>query len=318
MSSDSSFPVFFRWGTQADRLAFTPTPPTIGAVTVPVLYQWFETDNPPDFYLYIADGVIDDWVGPYQAGITSGIDELTGDVTAGPGSGSVVATIANAAVTLAKIANASANSKVLGSGDAGSGNPYSELSLGSNLSMSGTTINAAGPGSASGLVLLDTQVASGSATLDFDVSSIYDDYIFVFDNVIPASAGQDFWMRVSIDGGATFETTNYLYAYSFVGTPSGFSSTGGSGSTGQIVIAFTVSTNANYGIVGELRVHSVNQALYTRSYFQGSELNNGDGNMYYVNGNGVWAVTTVVNAIRFMFASGNITSGTIRQYGLVK
>jgi hypothetical protein len=39
------------------------------------------------------------------AGGGSGIDQLTGDVTAGPGSGSQVATIADAAVTLAKMAN---------------------------------------------------------------------------------------------------------------------------------------------------------------------------------------------------------------------
>ncbi len=65
--------------------------------------------------------------------------DLTGDVTT---SGTVAATIANSAVTLAKIANASANSKLLGSGAAGSGAPYAELTLGTNLTMSGTTLNA--------------------------------------------------------------------------------------------------------------------------------------------------------------------------------
>lgn len=39
------------------------------------------------------------------AGVTSGINQLTGDVTAGPGSGSQAATIANNAVTTAKINN---------------------------------------------------------------------------------------------------------------------------------------------------------------------------------------------------------------------
>lgn len=52
-------------------------------------------------------------------------------------------------VTLAKIANASANSKLLGSGAAGSGANYVEITLGTNLSMSGTTLN----------------VSSGTATL---------------------------------------------------------------------------------------------------------------------------------------------------------
>ena len=54
--------------------------------------------------------------------------------------------ITDANVTLAKIANAAANDKLLGSGDAGSGNPYEEITLGTNLSMSGTTLNATGGG----------------------------------------------------------------------------------------------------------------------------------------------------------------------------
>jgi hypothetical protein len=70
---------------------------------------------------------------------------LTGDVT-GSGTGSFAATIANSAVTLAKIANAAANSKLLGSGATGAGVAYTELTLGTNLSMSGTTLNAAGGG----------------------------------------------------------------------------------------------------------------------------------------------------------------------------
>lgn len=75
---------------------------------------------------------------------------LTGDITTTANSNATslannavtTAKITDSAVTLAKIANASANSKLLGSGDAGSGSPYAEITLGTGLSMSGTTINA--------------------------------------------------------------------------------------------------------------------------------------------------------------------------------
>lgn len=50
-----------------------------------------------------------------------GLDELTGDVTAGPGTGSQVATIPNGTVTYAKMQDVSATSRVLGRRTAGSG-----------------------------------------------------------------------------------------------------------------------------------------------------------------------------------------------------
>lgn len=65
---------------------------------------------------------------------------LTGDVT-GTGTGSFAATIANNAVTYAKMQAASAVAKLIGS-DA-SGNAITEITLGTNLSMAGSTLNAA-------------------------------------------------------------------------------------------------------------------------------------------------------------------------------
>jgi hypothetical protein len=68
---------------------------------------------------------------------------LTGDVTTS--AGSLATTIANDAVSYAKMQNVSAASKLLGRGDSGSGDPQ-EITLGTNLSMSGTTLNASGGG----------------------------------------------------------------------------------------------------------------------------------------------------------------------------
>lgn len=108
---------------------------------------------------------------------TSGITQLTGDVTAGPGSGSQAATIAanavtttkiaNSNVTLAKIANAAASSKLLGSGSSGSGSAYAEISLGAGLSMSGTTVSVSttgGYGLFGPILSIPTQSSSGLTT----------------------------------------------------------------------------------------------------------------------------------------------------------
>ena len=69
---------------------------------------------------------------------------LTGDVT-GSGTGSFAATIANDAVSYAKIQHVSAASKLLGRGDSGSGD-VQEITIGSGLAMTGTTLSASGGG----------------------------------------------------------------------------------------------------------------------------------------------------------------------------
>jgi hypothetical protein len=86
---------------------------------------------------------------------------LTGDVTR-TGVGSFAATIGNSKVTLAKIANAAASSKLLGSGAAGSGAPYSELTLGTGFSMSGTTLNFTETGTVQSVSVTTANGVSGS------------------------------------------------------------------------------------------------------------------------------------------------------------
>ena len=135
--SDTSLNKFIGYGTNAERLAFTPSPATIAAAPHQA-YIWYATDT-DNVYAYTTA-----WHQIASSSSASGITALTSDVTA-TGPGSAVATIANSAVTLAKIANAAANSKLLGSGAAGVGAAYSELTLGTGLSMSGTTVNASAP-----------------------------------------------------------------------------------------------------------------------------------------------------------------------------
>jgi Repeat of unknown function (DUF5907) len=80
------------------------------------------------------------------AALGGGITQLTGEVTAGPGSGSQAATIPNDTVTYAKMQNVSAASKLLGRGSAGGSGDVQEITISTGLTLTGTTLTAAGSG----------------------------------------------------------------------------------------------------------------------------------------------------------------------------
>mgnify|MGYP001588215698 CR=1 FL=1 len=92
---------------------------------------------------------------------------LTGDVT-GTGTGSFAATIAADAVTYAKMQNISATNRLLGRATAGAGDTE-EITLGTNLSYTGTTLNAASGASTLDGITAATADEAGIANADWNV-----------------------------------------------------------------------------------------------------------------------------------------------------
>jgi hypothetical protein len=88
---------------------------------------------------------------------------LTGDVT-GTGSTSITTTIANDAVTYAKIQNVSAASRLLGRGSAGGAGDVEEITLGTGLTMTGTTLDASG-GGVTNIGTIDSQTKSANGVV---------------------------------------------------------------------------------------------------------------------------------------------------------
>ena len=173
------------------------------------------------------------------------------------------------------------------------------------------------------LVLIQSQTASSSATLDFTtgISSTYLNYLFVLNNVKPVNANRALYMRFSTDGGSTYQTTNYYYINEARRATDGVDVSGYSGGSGinsAIVFGDQISSNSGEnGMSGTIQIidpAGSNQKmavgfggfLRASSYAATCTLA------------GFWGTTTAVNAIRFLIDSGNIASGTISLYGIKK
>ncbi len=177
----------------------------------------------------------------------------------------------------------------------------------------------AGAIKSTGQILLESKTASSSATLDFtaSITSSYDEYIVEFVSIAPATNAAELRMQVSTNGGSTWDTTaGRYYMNSSRATGATWSTYNGGASLTALGLCHNIaSASPSLGATGALRVLPTGSGqrwiVGTLHYLPNASdrvvcLVNGD----YENG--------TFNAMRFLFSSGNIASGTINVYGLAK
>lgn len=178
-------------------------------------------------------------------------------------------------------------------------------------------------GSPGALVLLEQHTASASASLDFTsfISSTYDTYCFEVIQ-LKAAAASSLQILVSTNGGATWDTTAAHYSYTHFVWGTGGSAAGGSTSS-AFIQAYPFagrSFDTTLPATGAFKLHSP-QGTSFKTLFQGL-MSGGDSVTTEVGQTLDWTGSYVplaaFNAVRFIMASGNITSGTIRVYGVAK
>ena len=168
-------------------------------------------------------------------------------------------------------------------------------------------------------VLLATKTASASATLDFTEfnSTLYSRYYFEFDEVKPATDIVGLAARTSTDGGATYTSSAASYMGSAWGhAQPGSASTAGTATLGYVTRASVGNAAGEFGVTGHMWLLFADdsgkrtRAICQTSYEQESS--------WVETGHASWVrqAAETNNAVRFLFSSGNITSGTIRMYGL--
>jgi hypothetical protein len=224
-----------------------------------------------------------------------GITQLTGNVTAGPGVGSQAATIVAEAVTYAKMQHVSAVSKLLGRGSAAGAGDVEEITLGANLTMTGTSLAAAGGGGIWTYITSWTY-ASDVTHVDFINLSAYNEILIMIRGMTSNSGSSTRCLRVSVDNGANFLTTSGDY----------LSTTEAGGSVSATYMAFHLSPGTA-AKSGWYVISLFNQATYPKIANAGNFASDG--------GHFMIPTASALNAIQVISNAGNITGGDIYVYG---
>lgn len=259
------------------------------------------------------------------------------------------AKIADGAVTYAKMQDVSATKRLLGRKTSGAGD-VEELTISEALDFVGSAadgdilyrnggvwlllpkgtdgkyllLSSGLPawGASPGAVLISTQVASNVSVIDFTgLDSTYEAYEIVLSNVKPQNDDVQMLMRVGTGAGPTYQSSGYSWA--FAGQAGASQVTDGSSSASAIGLSYVAGSTAAVGnATGENFSAKISFGNPAASDFMeiamSGAYSRSDGTHSRANGSGRYNSAGAITAVRFLFSSGNISSGRFTLYGYRK
>lgn len=170
-------------------------------------------------------------------------------------------------------------------------------------------------------VLLSSQVASASSSIDFTsthITSTYDVYRLEIEGLVTATDAVNLHLLVSNDGGSTWEADANEYVYTSKQRRSGGSdiNLNSNGDTKLILNTRTLSSVAAEGFSCSIKMYGAARAAAMTVF---------GGTVHYYESTsdvviGAWAggheTAEVVDGLRVIAAAGNLTSGRVSLYGV--
>ena len=175
------------------------------------------------------------------------------------------------------------------------------------------------------LIFISRSTASSSANVSITsgIDSTYKEYIFIFNNIHPATDNANLQFNMSIDGGSNYNVTKTSTHFRAYHTESGSSTGLGyrtgddlAQGTGYQTLVLEGGNDNDANSVGILHLFDPSSTTFAKHFiFTGMTDASGDtARPTYVAGYG--NTTSAVNAVDFKMHSGNIDSGTIDLYGV--
>lgn len=161
-------------------------------------------------------------------------------------------------------------------------------------------------------VLISTQTASASSSIDFTGLSGYSRLRLSAQNITVSSTATDHGLRLSSDNGATFISTS---SYNNKGAyPTSTTATGYVSSTDSFFALHPIGNGTYTGLAYEMLIENFNIAQRTILYGPSSKQSTGATERIMFS---MQTGTTAMNAIRILQSSGTITTGTFTLEGIV-
>ena len=195
----------------------------------------------------------------------------------------------------------------------------------------GSTVFDAGAMSLGGsMTFMKKLPASSSATLAFvhgsggvDFST-YKEYMFTFNNIHPATDGEDFQFNMSIDSGSNYnvtKTSTYPYAYN------SYAISGLAGldyvadfdlaqSTSDQILTNNIGNDNDQSAVGTLHLFNPSSTTFVKHFTANVNTYHGANQSSECYSAGYANTTSDIDAIIFRMNSGNIDAGDICLYGI--
>jgi len=191
--------------------------------------------------------------------------------------------------------------------------------------------DATAVGSFSGLgnlvfISRSTASSSSSVSITSGINSTYKEYIFVFNNMHPATNNVDFEFNFSIDSGSNYNVTKTTSTFTtyhdeadsntnlYYDTSDDLAQ---STSYQRLSVGGGVQNGNDHSISGYLHLFEPSSSVFVKHFISTTcFVSNPDYQFNsYIAGYG--NTTSAVNAIDFKFSSGNCDSGTIDMYGVL-
>jgi hypothetical protein len=179
--------------------------------------------------------------------------------------------------------------------------------------------------SGGGMTLIQEQTASSSATISFTsgIDSTYDEYVFKFYDVHPATDDQAFAFQVDTGTNTSYNQTITSTFFNIQHDESGSNTyfmyrTSGDLAQGTGFQRLTEgSGNDNdQSCTGTLHLYNPSNTTFVKNFI--AQTHNAHSGNYAMNNfiAGYVNTTTALTRVRFKFESGNIDSGVIKLYGI--